>query len=95
MQGLPRHHTQTNMNVAIGYVVALGCIFGAYILHHGNMEVIIEALPLEMMAILGGALGAFVVNNQTKTLKAVLAKTGLSRQQELVSLLAGKAFPGG
>jgi len=24
----------------------------------------------------------------------VLSKTGLSRQQELVSLLAGKAFPG-
>jgi chemotaxis protein MotA len=64
------------MNVAIGYIVALGCIFGAYILHHGNMEVIIEALPLEMMAILGGALGAFVVNNQTKVLKAVLANLG-------------------
>jgi chemotaxis protein MotA len=64
------------MFVAIGYVVALGCIFGAYILHHGNMEVIIEALPLEMMAILGGALGAFLVNNQPKTVKAVLASFG-------------------
>jgi len=64
------------MNLAIGYIVALGCIFGAYILHHGNMEVIIEALPLEMMAILGGALGAFVVNNQTKTLKAVASSLG-------------------
>jgi chemotaxis protein MotA len=64
------------MFIAIGYVVALGCIFGAYILHHGNMEVIIEALPLEMMAILGGALGAFLVNNQPKTVKAVLAAFG-------------------
>jgi chemotaxis protein MotA len=64
------------MFVAIGYVVALGCIFGAYILHHGNMEVIIEALPLEMMAILGGALGAFLVNNQPKTVKAVLGAFG-------------------
>jgi DNA-binding CsgD family transcriptional regulator len=26
-------------------------------------------------------------------LKAVLSKTGLTRQQELVSLLAGKVFP--
>ncbi|MDO9005211.1 MAG: flagellar motor stator protein MotA, partial [Aquabacterium sp.] len=64
------------MFVLIGYVVALGCIFGAYILHGGNMSVIINALPTEMMAILGGALGAFVVNNQPKTIKAVLANFG-------------------
>ncbi|MBA4110677.1 MAG: flagellar motor stator protein MotA [Leptothrix sp. (in: Bacteria)] len=64
------------MFVLIGYVVALGCIFGAYILHGGNMSVIIHALPTEMMAILGGALGAFVVNNQPKTIKAVLANFG-------------------
>ncbi|MES2089676.1 MAG: flagellar motor stator protein MotA [Pseudomonadota bacterium] len=64
------------MNVAIGYIVALGCIFGSYIIHGGNTQVIIHALPLEMMAILGGALGAFVVNNQTKTIKAVLANIG-------------------
>jgi chemotaxis protein MotA len=60
------------MFVIIGYVVALGCIFGAYILHGGNMSVIIHAMPTEMMAIGGGAIGAFVVNNQPKTLKAVL-----------------------
>jgi DNA-binding CsgD family transcriptional regulator len=37
------------------------------------------------------------VNRETvrSQLKAVLAKTGLSRQQQLVSLLAGKAFRGG
>ncbi|MFN3887523.1 MAG: flagellar motor stator protein MotA [Aquabacterium sp.] len=54
----------------IGYVVCFGCIFGAYIIHGGNMQVIIHALPTEMMAILGGAMGAFVVNNQPKVLKA-------------------------
>jgi len=64
------------MFVIIGYVVALGCIFGAYIIHGGNMAVIIHAIPTEMMAIGGGAIGAFIVNNQPKTLKAVLHNLG-------------------
>jgi chemotaxis protein MotA len=59
------------MFVIIGYVVALGCIFGAYIIHGGNIGVILHAIPTEMMAIGGGALGAFAVNNQPKTLKAI------------------------
>ena len=45
------------MFVLIGYGVALGCIFGAYILHGGNIGVIVHALPTELMAILGGSLG--------------------------------------
>ena len=43
------------MFVIIGYVVALGCIFGAYAIHGGNMQVILHAIPTEMMAIGGGA----------------------------------------
>jgi chemotaxis protein MotA len=61
------------MFVLIGYGVALGCIFGAYIIHGGNISVILHALPTELMAILGGALGAFVVANQPKVLKATLS----------------------
>ena len=64
------------MFVAIGYVVCLGCIFGSYAIHGGNMGVIIHALPIEMMAIGGGAIGAFLVNNQPKTVKGVLAAFG-------------------
>jgi chemotaxis protein MotA len=84
------------MFVIIGYVVALGCIFGAYIIHGGNMGVIIHALPTELMAILGGSLGAFVVNNQPKVLKATLSalpgllkgsKYSKARYLELMSLL--------
>jgi chemotaxis protein MotA len=84
------------MLVIIGYVVALGCIFGAYIIHGGNMAVIIKALPTEMMAIMGGALGAFTVNNQPKVLKATLAaipkllkgsKYSKARYMELMALL--------
>ena len=84
------------MFVLIGYAVALGCIFGAYIVHGGNMGVIIHALPTELLAILGGALGAFVVNNQPKVLKATLAalptllkgsKYSKARYMELLALL--------
>ena len=64
------------MFVAIGYILCLGCIFGAYAIHGGNMSVIIHAMPTEMMAIGGGAIGAFLVNNQPKTVKAVLAQFG-------------------
>ena len=64
------------MFVLIGYVVCLGCIFGAYIIHGGNMSVIIHAMPTEIMAIGGGAIGAFLVNNQPKTVKAVMANLG-------------------
>jgi chemotaxis protein MotA len=60
------------MLVIIGYLLALGCIFGGYILHGGNIQVVLKALPNEMMVIGGGALGAFIVNNQTKVIKATL-----------------------
>ncbi|MCI1191463.1 flagellar motor stator protein MotA [Calidifontimicrobium sp. SYSU G02091] len=84
------------MFVIIGWLVALGCIFGAFIIHGGNIGVILHALPTEMMAILGGAIGAFVVNNQTKVLKATVgaiagcfkgSKYTKARYMELLALL--------
>jgi chemotaxis protein MotA len=84
------------MFVIIGYAVALGCIFGAYIIHGGNISVIVHALPTELLAILGGSLGAFTVNNQPKVLKATLgalptlfkgSKYSKARYMELMALL--------
>ena len=37
------------MVVLIGYAVAMGCIFGAYIIHGGNIGVILHALPTELI----------------------------------------------
>lgn len=45
---------------------------GVYIVHGGNIGVILKALPFEMITIFGGALGAFAVNNQPKVLRATL-----------------------
>ena len=52
------------MFVIVGYVVSMVCIFGVYIVHGGNISVILHALPFEMITIFGAAGGAFVVNNQ-------------------------------
>lgn len=84
------------MFVLIGWGLALGCIFGAYIIHGGNIAVIVKALPTEMMAIMGGAIGAFIVTNQPKVLRATLAglkscfkssKYSKARYMELLALL--------
>src|SRR5436189_2900403 len=84
------------MFVLVGWGLALACIFGVYIAHGGNIGVILHALPTELMAILGGSLGAFAVNNQPKVLKATLAaipsvlkgsKYSKARYMELMALL--------
>ena len=62
------------MFVIIGWVVALGCVFGVYIAHGGNIGVILHALPFEMVTIFGAACGAFLANNQMKVVKAIGAR---------------------
>jgi chemotaxis protein MotA len=61
------------MFVIIGYLVVGGCVFGMYALTGGNMAILAHAAPHELAVIMGAALGAFLVANPNKTLKAVLA----------------------
>lgn len=84
------------MLVIIGYIVSLVCVFGVFILHGGNIGVVLKALPFEMATIGGAALGAFVVNNQPKVIKATLAaipvalkgsKYTKARYMELMTML--------
>lgn len=84
------------MLVIIGYIVSLVCVFGVFILHGGNIGVVLKALPFEMATIGGAALGAFVVNNQPKVIKATLAaipvalkgsKYTKARYMELMAML--------
>ena len=46
------------MFVIIGWVMALGCVFGVFIVHGGNIGVILKALPFEMVTIFGAAIVA-------------------------------------
>ncbi len=84
------------MFVLIGWAIAMVCIFGVYIAHGGNIGVVLKALPFEMTTILGAALGAFLVNNQMKVVKASIAGIGQcfkgskynkARYMELMALL--------
>lgn len=61
----------------VGFLIILGCVFGSFIVSGGKLGVIIEALPHELVAILGASIGAFVVSNSLPTVK--LAGKGLLR----------------
>ena len=84
------------MFVIIGWVVVLGCIFGVFIAHGGNMGPILKALPWEMTMIFGATVGAFLVNNQMPVIKATIGgalgcfkggKYTKARYLELLALL--------
>jgi len=84
------------MFVIIGWAIAMACIFGVYIVHGGNIGVILKALPFELITIFGAAGGAFLVNNQMKVVKASVAgvakcfkgsKHNKARYMELLALL--------
>ena len=69
------------MFVIIGWVFLLICVFGVFIIHGGNISVILHALPWEMITIGGATLGAFLANNQMKVVKATMK--GLAGTYEL------------
>ena len=84
------------MFVLIGWGIAMVCIFGVYIVHGGNIGVILKALPFEMITIFGAAGGAFLANNQMKVVKATFkglgacfkgSKYSKARYMELMALL--------
>ena len=84
------------MFVLVGWGVAMVCIFGVYIFHGGNIQVVLKALPFEMITIFGAAAGAFLANNQMKVVKASMAGLGKcfkgskyskARYMELMALL--------
>lgn len=86
------------MLIGIGFVIILGCVFGSFILSGGKLEIIFEALPHELMAIGGAAVGAFIVSNSMGTVKkavgGILRAVKGSRwkgsdYQDLLTLLFG------
>jgi chemotaxis protein MotA len=56
----------------IGIVVVFAMVFGGFALAGGQFDVIIKALPFEMMMIGGAAVGAFLIGNKPKTVMKTL-----------------------
>jgi chemotaxis protein MotA len=54
----------------IGLVLLFGLVFGSFIISGGNMGVIIEAAPHELMAILGAGVASFLIGNSMVVIKA-------------------------
>ncbi len=84
------------MFVIFGWILALSAVFGVFIAHGGNIAVVLKALPFEMAAIGGAALGAFIANNQPKVLKSTMRGLALcfkgskytkARYMELMALM--------
>jgi chemotaxis protein MotA len=57
--------------VIIGYVVVLASVFGGFALQGGHLAALFQ--PLELLMIGGAAVGAFLVGNNGKAIKATLA----------------------
>lgn len=62
------------MFVIIGYIVVVGALLGGYLGAGGHIGVLVQ--PFEFLIIFGGAVGAFIVSNSPKILKATLAALG-------------------
>ncbi|MEP7209365.1 MAG: flagellar motor stator protein MotA [Alphaproteobacteria bacterium] len=60
----------------IGIVVVFGMVFGGFLLAGGQLDVIMEAAPHEMIIIFGAAIGAFLIGNSFKTVLAAGAGVG-------------------
>jgi chemotaxis protein MotA len=57
------------MFVIVGWVIVVIAVFGSYLLGGGHILALLQ--PFEFMCIAGAAIGAFIVSNPIKTLKAV------------------------
>jgi chemotaxis protein MotA len=60
----------------IGLVVLFGMVFGGFMLAGGHFDVILKALPFEMMMIGGAAVGALLIGNDLPTIQQIAGGFG-------------------
>ena len=60
------------MMTIIGFVVVLVGVIGGYVLHHGNLQVLVQ--PTELMIICGAALGSLIIMSPPSVLKEIVTQ---------------------
>src|SRR3546814_18081914 len=70
------------MNLIIGLVIVVGSIFGGYAAMGGHLLMLWQ--PWEVVMICGGALGAYLIANPTKTV--------VDSGRAIIGLLRGDAY---
>jgi chemotaxis protein MotA len=68
------HRRDQSMFVIVGYILVIGAIMGGYLGAGGHIGILIQ--PFEVLIIVGAAIGAFVVTNSPKVIKATLGALG-------------------
>lgn len=71
------------MFVIIGFVLVIGCVVGGFAMAGGHLHVLWQ--PIEVIIIVGAALGSFIANNTPKVLKAVGKALGTCFKNTAVS----------
>lgn len=60
----------------VGIVIIFVMVFGGYLLAGGKMGIILKSLPFEMIMIVGAAIGAFVISNDSGGIKHTAKDVG-------------------
>jgi chemotaxis protein MotA len=76
----------------IGVVIVLAAVIGGYLLEHGNLSLLYQ--PVELLIIGGAAVGAFLISNPLKVIKAtagsllgILSNSSHSKQDYIDALM--------
>jgi len=70
------------MFTIIGAAIVIACVFGGFLLEHGNLAVLFQ--PVELLIIGGAAVGGFIIASPMKVIKAVMGG--------IVKMLSGKGY---
>ena len=70
LRAFPAGALEQRMFQIIGIIVLFAMVFGSFIISGGNLAVILEALPSELMTIGGAGTAAFLISNSMTVIKA-------------------------